>query len=180
MKNYYYLLVSVLCFSFVDRMIGCQAIVIKNLSTKISIDGAPQELYAILRYPTQDFQKTNIINIVTHPMNSSQVTDGFQVSDDFKILDDVKAIKQGRLDSLTEDNIAAIANGYAAYHYAIKSVKKNGCNMDIGALVIDKQRHSDQKHTWRLEEEHNLICQAALVRKISKSKEVKSGYSIVQ
>jgi len=174
MKNYHYFLVSVLCFSFVDRMVGCHAIVIKNLSTKISIDGAPQELYAILRYPTEGFKKTNIINIITHSMNNSQATD------DVKISDDVKAIKQGRLDSLTEDNIAAIADGYAAYHYDIKSIKKNGCVMDIGALVIDKQCHSEQKHNWRLEEEHNLICKAALVRKISKNKKDELGCSMLK
>jgi hypothetical protein len=113
-------------------------------------------------------------------MNNSQGTDSIQVSDDFKISNDVKAIKQGRLDSLTEDNIAAIANGYAAYHYDIKSIKKNGCSMEIGALVINKECHSEQKHNWRLEAEHNLICQAALIRKIGKSKEGEFGYSMVQ
>lgn len=174
MKSYHYLLVSVLCFSFVDRMVGCHAIAIKNLSTKILIDGTPQELYALLRYPTESFKKTNIINIVTRPIDSSQVTD------DFKSLDDVKAIKQGRLDSLTKDNIVAIANGYAAYHFDIKSIKKNGCDMDIGALVIDEQRHSEAKHNRCLEDEHNLICQAELIRKISKNKKNELNYSIVQ
>jgi hypothetical protein len=167
MNNYHYLLlliVSASCASY--AMEDYSAHVIVDLSTKIFIPetNSYHEVFSLLLYPNKDadnFKKTHLINIITHTRDDAT---GSKKGEYVFQQQKKEAVKQGRLDSLTLDNVDDIADGYATYHYGIKSSSNDSGRMDIGAFVIDKNTH------LVLKQERNLICRAALVRKLNKNK----------
>jgi hypothetical protein len=139
---------------------------LENLTTTIVVETKTQPLYNLLRYPPCNFEKTDIIHIITDPHN----TDTKHYDEFFKKPKLVQVIKKGVLADLTEEDINNIKEGFGTYHYNIKSSAKNSAHMDIGAIAIDKKVYSKDKDKWDLQYEHQMVCQAALTKKIIKNK----------
>ncbi|HLJ30847.1 MAG TPA: hypothetical protein VKU36_00265 [Candidatus Babeliales bacterium] len=157
------LAVSLACAVFPFYAMHLSPVKINDLSTCIGKEKDKKDIYSLLRYPTEEFKKTDILLIDgAIPEEGSFKQRVFQVE------------KQGTLDSLTPENVKRIADGQACYHY---NIKKSHTESDllVGAIAIDKQVHSSSKYDHDLKYERNAILAAALLRKIAKKQEIESA-----
>ena len=128
--------------------LSTKAVRITDMLTPLDDEYSPQAVGILLRYSSKAFKKTDIVII---DVQNKKVT------------------KQGKLDSLTSDNINDIARGYACYHPCTKkSLAANG--MNIGTIAIDRSIISSKKQDEYLMEERDAILAAALQRKTEKKK----------
>jgi hypothetical protein len=119
-----------------------------------------QELGALLRYPSEVFKKTDIVIIDT------------SISNDKHIPNEIDVSRQGKLKSLSCDNINDIARGFACYYPCTKKsfLHNDFYGTDVGTIPIDRNMISSRKSYQHLMMERNAIFIEALQRKAIKKK----------
>jgi len=136
-----------------------RAVRIINIVTPIpnKQTNSDQELGALLRRPSKEFKKTDIVHV--------HLTD-----DGPRII----VNKRGTLDSLTADDINKIATGFACYHSCIKKLNKNAQDVTVGTIAIDEDMLASKKDDRYLAMEREAIVLDAVKRKMEKEKNKKN------